>query len=140
MNRCLELLQCFWALLVYIWVSPTTLFGLLFIPFALTKNSSIRVVRGVLELQGPGVEKMLRFISPFVGQAAAMTLGHVIVGCNQQCLDDCRDHEHVHVRQCERWGPFFIPAYLLAGLIQKWRGFDPYLDNPFEKEAYEKSG
>ena len=40
------------------------------------------------------------------------------------------------MRQYERWGPFFIPAYLLSSLVQLLRRRDPYLDNRFEREAY----
>ena len=68
-----------------------------------------------------------------------MTLGHVIVGLDQSCLDRSRDHEHVHVRQYERWGPFMLPIYLIASLVLYLRGRDAYLDNPFEREAYEKT-
>jgi hypothetical protein len=42
----------------------------------------------------------------------------------------------VHIRQYERWGVFMVPLYLLAGAVLYLRGFDPYLDNPFEREAY----
>ena len=45
-------------------------------------------------------------------------------------------HERIHVRQCERWGPLFLPAYLLASAFIALRGGNPYLDNPFEREAY----
>jgi hypothetical protein len=67
-----------------------------------------------------------------------MTLGHVILGRNQECLEYSRDHEHVHVRQYERWGPFMLPAYLGSSLVLYFRGLDPYLDNPFEIEAYDR--
>ena len=46
-----------------------------------------------------------------------MTLGHVIIGRDRWSLDFCRDHEQAHVRQVERWGIAFIPAYLLASLL-----------------------
>lgn len=65
-----------------------------------------------------------------------MTLGHIILGRDRPTLDRARAHEHVHVRQCERWGPFFLPAYVMASLLCKLRGQRPYLDNPFEREAY----
>jgi hypothetical protein len=65
-----------------------------------------------------------------------MTLGHVVLGVNQLALDETRDHERVHVRQVERWGPAFIPAYLLASILAWMRGQDPYLDNHFEREAF----
>ena len=69
-----------------------------------------------------------------------MTIGHVIVGCDRACLDHSRSHEWVHVRQYERWGPCFIPMYFAYRWILWWRGCDPYFDNPFEKEAFEKAG
>jgi cardiolipin synthase len=72
----------------------------------------------------------------YPGGAAAMTLGHVVLGVNRLALDETRDHERVHVRQVERWGPAFIPAYLFASVLAWWRGEDPYLDNHFEREAF----
>jgi hypothetical protein len=65
-----------------------------------------------------------------------MTLGHVILGLDEPSLDSARDHEHVHVRQFERWGPFMLPAYFMASGIALCRGGDPYRDNYFEREAY----
>jgi hypothetical protein len=59
----------------------------------------------------------------------------VIVGEDDRALDRCRAHEHVHVRQAERWGPLFILAYLAAGLWAHLRGRHHYHDNPFEAEA-----
>ena len=49
------------------------------------------------------------------------------------------DDERVHVRQYERWGPFFLPAYFACSLAALARGRDAYRANPFEKEAFEKS-
>src|SRR3954453_8280535 len=121
---------------VYLWVFPTTLVGLLFAPLALLGGGNIAVVDGVMEIHGKWVAYVLRRFVPIRGGASAMTLGHVVIGRDQECLDLSRDHERVHVRQSERWGPLFIPAYLLASLIVKLRGKDPYFDNPFEREAY----
>jgi len=69
-------------------------------------------------------------------QPFALTLGHVVLGRTAAALDVARSHELVHVRQYERWGPLFIPAYLLCSLVLFIRRRDPYRDNPFEKEAY----
>jgi hypothetical protein len=66
-----------------------------------------------------------------------MTLGHIVVGLNTQALELTRSHERIHVRQCERWGPFFIPAYVAASIVQWIRGRRGYRDNPFEREAYD---
>lgn len=70
---------------------------------------------------------------------SAMTLGHVVIGRSAEALDVARRHELVHVRQYERWGPFFIPAYLLCSAMIWLRGGDAYRDNPFEREAYAKA-
>jgi tetratricopeptide (TPR) repeat protein len=75
---------------------------------------------------------------PGVGSVAAITLGHVVWACDEACLEISRDHERVHVRQWERWGPFLIPLYLAAAAIAWWKGLDPYRDNPFEREAFER--
>jgi hypothetical protein len=77
---------------------------------------------------------LLRYL-PF-GGATAMTLGHVILARDIFCRDSAREHELVHVRQYERWGPAFIPAYFACSLVLWLRGRHPYFDNPFEREAY----
>ncbi len=48
--------------------------------------------------------------------AAAITFGHTVLARTQADLDASRSHERIHVRQYERWGLFFIPAYLLCSL------------------------
>jgi len=68
-----------------------------------------------------------------------MTLGHTILGQTKDALHITRDHEHVHVRQYERWGPFFIPAYFFASGLAWMRGGNSYRDNVFEIEAYDKA-
>ena len=45
-------------------------------------------------------------------------------------------HEHVHVRQYEWFGPFFIPCYLFASVYVWFRGKSAYRDNPFEVQTY----
>jgi hypothetical protein len=69
----------------------------------------------------------------------AITFGHVIVGLDAATLDGVRAHEQVHVKQYERWGLLFGPAYLLSSLAQWMRGRRSYLDNRFEREAYAKA-
>jgi hypothetical protein len=115
------------------------LLGLLVVALACLKGGSVRVVDGVLEVHGGFATRLLKRGLPWVGSGAAMTLGHVVLGQDQHCLDHSRAHEHVHVRQYERWGPFFLPAYLLASFVQWLRGRDPYYDNPFEREAYDRA-
>jgi len=122
--------------LKYLWASPATALGLLFLPLAWLSGGRARVVRGAIEIHGGLPALFLRRGIPFFGSAAAITLGHVILGRDQSCLDTSRDHEHVHVRQYERWGPFMLPLYLIASSVLYLRGRHPYLDNPFEREAY----
>jgi hypothetical protein len=119
----------------YVWVAPTTALGLLLVPAAMWRGQA-RTVDGVLEVHGPILAWLLTHATLMPGGASAITLGHVVVGRDQRALDATRTHERVHVRQCERWGPLFVPAYLLASLWAMLRGRDPYLDNWFEAEAY----
>ena len=123
-------------LAAYAWAGPTSLLGLCFVPLALVGRGRARLVDGVMELHGPAIDYLLRHAVPLADGAAAVTLGHVVLGRDEACLDRCRDHERVHVRQCERWGPLFIPAYLSVSLWMALRGRDPYRDNPFEREAF----
>jgi hypothetical protein len=98
----------------------------------------MQIERGCVEVYGGFVQWGLQRVMGGRG-AAAMTLGHSILGQTQNTLRVARDHEHVHVRQYERWGPFFLPAYLGCALALWLRGKDAYLDNPFEVEAYDVS-
>lgn len=126
-------------LLRYSWAFfPGTLLGLVCAALALLGDGRCRVVRGCVEVHGGAVTWFLRRGMPWlgVGGGSAMTLGHVILGQDQDCLEFSRDHEHVHVRQYERWGPFFLPAYLTASAWVWLRGGNAYFDNPFEREAY----
>ncbi|WP_232411040.1 hypothetical protein [Methylophilus sp. 5] len=119
-------------LLCYSWAAPTSLLGLLLASLLLASGARARRVDGVLEVSGGWLANALTQLSGF----AALTLGHVVLGHSADCLHRLRSHEHVHVRQAERWGIFFAPAYLLAGLWQWLRGRHAYYDNPFELEAF----
>ena len=116
----------------YLWAAPTTAIGLLVALLALATGGRTRRMHGVLECWG-GAPRFLLARRPF--RASALTLGHVVVGESDRDLDRCRTHELVHVRQAERWGPLFIPAYLAASLWARLRGRHHYHDNPFEIEA-----
>lgn len=128
---------------VYLWTAPTSALGLMFfIPIPVPARYGRvgkRIVDGVLELHGGAVTLFLRHGTLLRGGASAMTLGHVVLGLDQAALDRTRSHERVHVRQAERWGPLFIPAYLFASLFAWIRGRHPYLGNRFEREAFESS-
>ena len=125
-----------WRPFVYLWTLPTTAIGLCAGAPALVSGGGMQWVDGVLEFHGGFVEFLLRDCTLLEGGASAMTLGHVVLGRDRPSLEWTRSHERVHVRQCERWGPLFLPAYLLASLVVKLRGGDAYRDNPFEREAY----
>ena len=126
--------------LLYLWAAPATLLGLSLIPVALLQGGSSRLVRGVIEAHGGVITKLLKIGLPWVGAGAAVTLGHVVWGCDQMCLEKTREHERVHVTQYERWGPFFIPLYLAFSLVAYLRGKNAYRDNPFEREAFGETG
>jgi hypothetical protein len=111
----------------YAWALPATCLGATLGLAALARGARMRVVEGALEVAG-GMPRRFGF--------GAITFGHVILGQSEQCLAACRAHEHVHVRQYERWGVLFFALYLGSSLVQWLRGRDPYLDNRFEKEAY----
>ena len=124
--------------LLVIWASPNTLIGLTFGVLALLTGGKIQTERGCVEVYGGLVQWLLQRMLGGRG-AAAMTLGHSILGQTRRTLQIARDHEHVHVRQYERWGPFFLPAYLGWSAVLWLRGKNAYLDNPFEIEAYDIS-
>jgi hypothetical protein len=107
----------------------------------LATGGQAKVVDGVLEICGGASDFYLRRVVGLVmsGGASAMTLGHVVLGRDLDLLDATRSHERIHVRQCEKWGPLFIPLYLGASLVAWMKGLRAYEDNPFEREAYENS-
>ena len=123
------------TLLRYVWAGPNTVLGCLVALLALYRGR-LRIVDGVLEACGPLLEFALRFFIPIPGGAAAVTLGHVVLGVDAEILDRARTHERVHVRQYEVWGPLFVPAYLAASLWMFLLGRDAYFDNHFERAAY----
>jgi hypothetical protein len=119
----------------YLWAFPNTFLGLLFVPLALISNGRLALVDGVLELHGGLIALLLRRCTLIAGGASAMTLGHVVIGRDGPALAVTRLHERVHVRQCEEWGPAFIPAYLVAGLWGLLKGEGAYQGNYFERRA-----
>jgi hypothetical protein len=124
--------------LVYLWAFPTTLLGLLLVGLSLVSRGRVARIAGAIEVHGGWGSRLLERLMP-LGGADALTLGHVVVGQSAESLECHREHERVHVRQCERWGPLFVPAYACASLWAWAHGGDPYLDNPFEREASEQT-
>lgn len=121
----------------YVWTAPNSALGLTFGLLALIGGGHVQRVGPCLEFYGGWLPRVLRRLPTGQG-AVAITLGHTIIGVSSEILATVRDHEWVHVRQYERWGPFFIPAYLLASTWLWFRGRHPYFDNPFEVEAFAK--
>jgi hypothetical protein len=123
----------------YVWALPTTAVGLCLGVPALISGGQMQWIDGVLEFHGGFVAYFLNHCTLLEGGASAMTLGHVVLGLDRDSLDWTREHERVHVAQCERWGPFFLPVYGLASAWIYLHHGDAYRDNPFEREAYGKA-
>ena len=121
----------------YAWSLPNSVPGIALAVVAVVSGGSATVVSGVLEAHGGAVALILRHLVPLRGGASAMTLGHVVVGRDVVCLERTRAHERAHVRQAESWGPFFLPAYVIASMAAFLRGRHYYRDNWFEKKAVE---
>ena len=118
-----------------LWASPNTLFALVIATLLAPFGARWTVHTGVIEISGGAIAAILRRL-PIAGGAAALTLGHVVFGVNEDLLDRTREHERVHVAQYGVWGVFFLPAYAAATLIAALRGQRPYRDNYFERAAY----
>jgi len=129
--------RCALILLRYGWASPCSLLGLLLVPAGLLSGASVRVVAGTLEVAGGRIAAWVSRL-PRCLRFSAITFGHVILADSSTTLAEFRSHERVHVRQYERWGFLFLPLYCGSSLIQFLRGRNPYHDNHFERQAYEK--
>ena len=121
--------------LPYAWAVPYPVLGVLLGALMLLFGGRWRRHFGVLEFFGGRAGAALARLPQPLG-FSAMTLGHVILAVDRSALAQLRHHELVHVRQYERWGPFFLPAYLLSSLLQLLRGRNPYRENHFERQAY----
>jgi hypothetical protein len=128
----------FCRLLRYFWASPATALGAPFAAVAMCAGATLRRVNGAVEVAGGCLPSILRAFPPAAG-FVAITFGHLIVGVDHAVLSRVRAHEHVHVRQYERWGVLFFPLYLASSIVQIIRGRRPYRDNVFEREAYAES-
>jgi hypothetical protein len=113
------------TLLRYLWAGPWSLIGLVLSCFFDRTSSR----GGVLVGEGARWPRRLGW------RYRAITFGHVVLSVDPLDEDTFR-HELVHVRQYERWGPLFVPAYLAASLVAVARGGHHYRDNAFELAAY----
>jgi hypothetical protein len=107
----------------YAWAAPLTAGGLL---LGALSGAAPRVQEGALLFAGARgpASQMLKWRG-----FNAATLGHAIVARGQPSAALLR-HELVHVRQAERFGPFFAPLYIAA--LARYG----YRQNPFERAAY----
>lgn len=120
----------------YAWAGPNTLLGFAAGLVMLMFGAAVRRVQGTIEFSGGAIGRLLvTRARPFPFQA--VTLGHVILGTSAAALAGAREHEQVHVRQYERWGPFFLPAYFASSAWQLVTGRHVYHDNYFERQAVE---
>lgn len=123
-----------WQLFCWLWASPASMLGLLAGSVGLLTGGRVQRIGPTLEFSGGAVTALMQ--SRLI-RARGMTLGHVILGVSETALESVRAHEWVHIRQYERWGPLFLPAYLLCSAVLWLRGRNPYWENPFEVEAYD---
>ena len=121
-----------WKPIAVVWTLPNTLIGLVAGGMGLCCGGGVQMREGCLEFYGGPVDWLLGKWNVF-----AMTLGHTILCRKREGLDIVRRHEQVHVHQFERWGPFFLPAYLGCSAWLWLTGKDFYRGNPFEVEAYD---
>jgi hypothetical protein len=119
----------------FLWASPATALGFVLGFLALASGGRVQRRGRTLEFYGGLLVPLLAKL-PGGPCIMAMTLGHAIVGRDAASLDAARAHELVHVRQYERWGPLFLPAYLACSAVIWCRGGDAYRENPFERQAY----
>jgi hypothetical protein len=125
------------ASLKFAWAFPVTLIGLIAVAVTKITGGSVRFVAGAIEAGGGFSAWVIRNL--LRGRVTAMTLGHVILGVDDERLCLARQHEHIHIRQYERWGLLFIPLYAASSIIAWARGRHFYRDNVFEREAYAAS-
>lgn len=111
----------------FVWTLPNTLIGL---------------VAGLLTFQAPRVhgglvvfDRAPRGLTWLLARMhrTAMTVGYVIVA-SAPIEGRLLDHEREHVRQYARWGPLFIPIYLLLAIPFGYRR------HPFEAAARRAAG
>lgn len=123
----------------YAWAAPATLVGAGCALVAMAGGARPRVVRGCVEVTGGRLRRMIGLL-PRVLRFDAITLGHVVLCVDCATAELVRAHEHVHIRQYERWGVLFFPLYVGSSALQFIAGRDPYRDNRFEREAFAHAG
>jgi hypothetical protein len=121
----------------WLWPIPWTLLGLAIGIVGCISGGRIGWYNGTIVCWGPRLNRLLQCV-PISGGASAITLGHTILARSESDMVRTHDHELVHVRQYQRWGILFVPAYFIASLWLWYSGQDCYRENPFEKEAFQE--
>ena len=111
----------------FLWTLPNTLLGLVLVLFTFQRP---RLDGGAIVFdRGPrGVTWILARMN-----RTAMTVGFVILSADP-LSGTLLAHERHHVRQYCRWGPIFIPVYLLLAVPFGYRR------HPFELAAQRAAG
>ena len=112
-------------LLRILWAGPNSMIGLALGLFF----RRWRVARGILIAEGAEWPGKLGW--PY----SAVTFGHVVLSVKEPISERVLEHELVHVRQYETFGPFFLPIYWVASIVAIVRGRHFYRDNLFEVKA-----
>lgn len=124
--------------LTLLWAAPWSLLGLLIGAVGLLSGGHVQRKGRILEFSG-GCLPIILHVFPFYFGSPVATFGQVVLGRSDRYLNACRKHQLVHVRQYERWGLLFIPAYLTCSAALWFWGKRPYYDNPFERSAFLQS-
>jgi hypothetical protein len=115
------------AALGFVWTLPNTLLGLL---LGLLTFQRPRLLGGLVVFDR--AERGLTWLLRRIGRSA-MTVGYVVLSA-RPLEGTLLEHERHHVRQYRRWGPLFIPAYLLLAIPFGYRR------HPFERAAMRAAG
>jgi hypothetical protein len=86
-------------------------------------------------VEDPRVERWFR---PHLMQIRAQTLGRYVFA-KGPLPADILAHECEHIRQWERFGPFYLAAYVGSSALAMTRGLRPYRDNGFEAAARQRA-
>lgn len=132
----MKLFLVFWR---HLWPAPVSFIGALLALIVRGSGGQVKKHGIAWEASNGAAFRLLWLMNPW-SPIDAITFGHVILARDARLAARLRAHEHVHVRQYERWGVIFPIAYLCASLIAMARGKDAYRDNVFEVEAFRIGG
>jgi hypothetical protein len=111
----------------FVWTVPNTVLGLVLgaLTFQLPRAHGGALV---FDRTPRGLTSLLRAMG-----RTAMTVGFVIVAA-VPVEGTLLAHERYHIRQYSRWGPFFIPVYLILAIPYGYRR------HPMERAARRAAG